>query len=114
MERPLADKRPIGPFSANGGCNTSLGIIVNYGKRIPDMQRDEAANNLAGHLEASNVPVNEVWVGPDDRYDSVWVDISGRGFKMEDVQSAVSASVAEMEDSGIDVERDPDVEVILQ
>lgn len=115
MDRPLNNKRPLGPFAQmGGGCANELALIVHYGKHIPDEKREEAKGNLTGHLEAHGVAVKEARVGPDDKHDSIWVIVDGRSFYLDDAQSGVSASVAEMKDSNIKVSSHPEVEVIMQ
>jgi len=113
MQRPFASSRPIGPFSQMGSSK-KLGLITNYRDEIPDGMRDEAAEAVSFHLEANDIPVSSVRVGPDNQNDSVMVIVSDSSFMLSDAQSAASASVAEMKDMGMSVGSNHYVEVITE
>ena len=110
MDRPLADKRPLGPFaqSADGG---SREIFVHLNKSIPEDMHEEAISAFEFHMQSAGVSISNIRVGPDGVNNSVNISVDANSVMLDEVQSGASASMAEMEDSGLRGYRVESIEV---
>jgi hypothetical protein len=114
MSRPFSSKRPVGPLADMADRDgATLNIIMDYGNEIPEGKREEAKDNVIGHFLANEISVDDIRVGPDNVNNSIIVEEGSGSFEMDNLQSAVRATVEGMEGSNIKVDEDPRVEVII-
>lgn len=113
MDRPFADKRPIGPLAQHMGLDSGLNAIIFYETEIPSSMEGEVLDAVKFHLDSHGVNVSSAEVGPENSNDSVMVTFSDGSFKNENLRSGVSGSVAELKDMGLNPTSNPDVEIII-
>lgn len=111
MERPLADKRPIGPFAQME--STSATAIIQFNKRLPKEHRDEIKSDIMFHMEAQGVDVEGVEFSSEIRMNSAFVHISQDSVVLDEIQSGVSASTSEIEDTLGESFRVEDVKMVF-
>ena len=113
MERPFKDSRPFGPF-AELDSDPQLKAIVFYETEIPSDMKDAVSDAVEFHVETHGVDVSSAMVGPENTDDSVMITFMDNSIVDEDLQKGVSASVAEIEDMGLNPTSDPKVEIFTE
>jgi len=94
MKRPLTQYRPIGPFAQD---TTELMITAVLNKDIKSFDEDTVEDIVVSFLQANGITASDVTVGGN----RLMVDTVETRIDVEDVKSGMSASMAEMEDAGM-------------
>lgn len=111
MERPLADKRPLGPFAQRGSKKGE--VFIHFNKSIPQGKRSTVEDIVLSQMRKLGVNVSEAVVGPERTNDTVSVDVEETSVTVDELQTAANGTVKEMRSNRLNGYKVTNVEVIF-